>query len=81
MQLYNPSISYQSKQEIKYCFENNEKNYNMTNFRLMLAEDGFMTYNWDILESTMKRILLLLDFKQMLRAYLSLNPSEFVKIT
>jgi len=56
MQLYNPSISYQSKQEIKYCFENNEKNYNMTNFRLMLAEDGFMTYNWDILESTMKRI-------------------------
>lgn len=56
MQLYNPSISYQSKQQIEYCLDNNEKHYNMTNFRLMLAEDGFMTYNWNILETTMKRI-------------------------
>jgi len=56
MQLYNPSISYQSKQEIEYCLANNEKHYNMTKFRLMLAEDGFMTYKWDVLETTMKRI-------------------------
>ena len=56
MQLYNPSISYQSKQQIEYCLDNNEKHYNMTKFRLMLAEDGFMTYNWNILETTMKRI-------------------------
>ena len=57
MQLYNPSISYSSKKEIDYCLSNIERHYNMTNFRLMLAEDGFMSYGWNILESTMRRIV------------------------
>ncbi len=57
MQLYNPSISYNSKKEVDYCLSNVERHYNMTKFRLMLAEDGFMSYGWNILETTMKRII------------------------
>lgn len=57
MQLYQPSISYQRRNIINNCLTEREKHFNLTSFKLMLAEDGFMSLRWDILEQTMRRIV------------------------
>jgi len=57
MQLYQPFISYQSRTKVDNCLESREKHFNMTEFRLMLSEDGFISLKWDILEQTMRRIV------------------------
>ena len=57
MQLYQPSLSYQRRNSVENCLEDREKHFNMTNFRLLLAEDGFMSLRWDTLEQCMRRII------------------------
>lgn len=56
MQLYQPSLSYQRRSIVENCLTEREKNFNMTNFRLLLAEDGFMSLRWDVMEQTMRKI-------------------------
>ena len=57
MQLYLPSISVQGKKKIKYAVENFIPELNLTNFRAMSIEDGFIELNFDELFTTMKRIV------------------------
>ena len=57
MQLYQPSISYQNKQKVNSCLAEREKLFNMTRFRMSMVEDGFISINWNILESTMRRVV------------------------
>tara|TARA_Y100001938_G_scaffold117621_1_gene162329 strand:+ start:1985 stop:2953 length:969 start_codon:yes stop_codon:yes gene_type:complete len=57
MQLYNPSLSYQRKKIIDNCLSEREKHFNLTGYKLMLAEDGFMSLKWDTLFQTMRRIV------------------------
>jgi 5'-3' exonuclease len=57
MQLYQPSISYQDRTRVDNTLAEREKQFNMTEFRLMLSEDGFISLRWDILEQTMRRIV------------------------
>ena len=57
MQLYQPSISYQDRSKVDSCLNERDKHYNMTEFRLMLAEDGFVSLKWDVMEQTMRRII------------------------
>ena len=57
MQLYQPSLSYQRRNSVENCLIDREKHYNMTNFRLLLAEDGFMSLRWDTLEQCMRKII------------------------
>ena len=56
MQLYQPTLSYQRKGLIEGRLSEKERYFNMTNFRLLLTEDGFMSLNWDTLEQTMRKI-------------------------
>ena len=57
MQLYVPSISVQGKGKIKYAIENFTPELNLTGFRAMTLEDGFVELNFSDLFSTMKRIV------------------------
>lgn len=57
MQLYQPSLSYQRRNAVENCLNEREKHFNMTNFRLLLAEDGFMSLRWDTMEQCMRRII------------------------
>lgn len=57
MQLYQPQVSYQRKGIIDNCLSEREKLYNLTGFKLMLSEDGFMSLRWDTLEETMRKII------------------------
>ena len=57
MQLYQPSVSIQRRGIINNTLKQREKLLNLTGFRLMLAEDGFMSLNWDTMEQTMRRII------------------------
>ena len=57
MQLYQPALSYQRKKVVDNFLSEREKLYNLTGFKLMLAEDGFMSLKWDTMEQTMRRIL------------------------
>ena len=57
MQLYQPSVSYQRKQIVDNCLSRREKLLNLTEFRIMLTEDGFISLNWDTMEQTMRRII------------------------
>ena len=57
MQLYQPSLSYQRRKVVDNFLSEREKLYNLTGFKLMLAEDGFMSLKWDTMEQTMRRIL------------------------
>ncbi len=57
MQLYQPSLSYQRRKVVDNFLCEREKLYNLTGFKLMLAEDGFMSLKWDTMEQTMRRIL------------------------
>ena len=57
MQLYQPSVSYQRKQLVDSCLSSREKLLNLTEFRIMLTEDGFISLNWDTIEQTMRRII------------------------
>jgi 5'-3' exonuclease len=57
MQLYLPSISVQGKGKIKYAIENFVPELNLTNFRAMSLEDGFIELVFDELFTTMKRMV------------------------
>ena len=57
MQLYLPSISVQGKSKIKYAINNFVPEFNLTNFRAMSLEDGFIELNFDELFTTMKRMV------------------------
>ena len=57
MQLYNPALSYQRKKIIDNCLSEREKHFNLTGYKLMLTEDGFLSLKWDTLFQTMRRII------------------------
>lgn len=57
MQLYQPSVSYQRRQMVENCLTDRDKHFNLTGFKLMLSEDGFMSLKWEVLEQTMRRII------------------------
>jgi len=57
MQLYNPSLSYQRRKIVDNCLSNREKLFNLTGYKLMLSQDGFMSLRWDTLIQTMRRIV------------------------
>ena len=57
MQLYLPSISVQGKSKIKYAIDNYVPEFNLTNFRAMSLEDGFIELGFDELFTTMKRMV------------------------
>lgn len=57
MQLYQPSLSYQRKKVVDNLLSEREKLYNLTGFKMMLAEDGFISLKWETMEQTMRRIL------------------------
>ncbi len=57
MQLYNPSLSYQRRKIVDNCLSEREKLFNLTGYKLMLSQDGFMSLRWDTLIQTMRRIV------------------------
>jgi len=57
MQLYQPSISYQRRKIIDNTLMGREKHLNLTGYKMLLAEDGFMSLKWDVLHQTMRRIV------------------------
>ena len=57
MQLYVPSISVQTKREIKNIISKFKFELDKTNIHVMMIEDGFGAYNWDDLFTTCKRII------------------------
>ena len=57
MQLYQPSISYQRRKIIDNTLAGREKHLNLTGYKMLLAEDGFMSLKWDVLHQTMRRIV------------------------
>ena len=57
MQLYQPSVSYQRKKIVNNTLADREKHYNLTGYKMMLSEDGFLSLRWDVLEETMRRII------------------------
>jgi hypothetical protein len=57
MQLYLPSISVQGKSKIKYAIDNFVPEFNLTNFRAMSLEDGFIELSFSELFTTMKRMV------------------------
>ena len=57
MQLYQPSLSYQRKNIVNNFLSEREKLFNLTGFKMMLAEDGFISLRWDTMEQTMRRII------------------------
>tara|TARA_R100001082_G_scaffold45410_2_gene24231 strand:- start:545 stop:1519 length:975 start_codon:yes stop_codon:yes gene_type:complete len=58
MQLYSPAISVQTKQKISNITKNFVHEFNQTQVKVMMAKDGFGTYNWDSLFTSFKKIIL-----------------------
>lgn len=58
MQLYRPAIAPQGKKKINYVIRNFENDFNKTEVRKMMAQDGFGKGNWDDLFQTMNRFSL-----------------------
>ncbi len=58
MQLYRPAISPQGKQKINYTVDNFINEFNKTEIRKMMIQDGFGQGNWDDLFQTMNRFSL-----------------------
>ncbi|MEO2158287.1 MAG: hypothetical protein ABGX31_03015 [bacterium] len=58
MQLYRPSIPPQGKKKINYTVENFVNEFNKTEVRKMMIQDGFGQGNWDDLFQTMNRFSL-----------------------
>ena len=56
MQLYSPIISAQGKQKINYAFDNYEFDFNKTEIRKMMIQDGFGHGNWDSLFQALNKI-------------------------
>ena len=56
MQLYTPSLSPQSKEEIRYAIEEAPQEFNKTEVLKMMTQDGFGVFDWSSLYQTMKRI-------------------------
>mgnify|MGYP003640809696 CR=1 FL=1 len=57
MQLYQPSISYQRRKIIDNTLAEREKHLNLTGYKMLLAEDGFISLKWDVLHQAMRRIV------------------------
>jgi len=57
MQLYVPSISAQSKEEVRYAIEEAPQEFNKTEVLKMMTQDGFGVFDWSSLFQTMKRIV------------------------
>ena len=57
MQLCQPSISYQRRKIIDNTLVEREKHLNLTGYKMLLAEDGFISLKWDILHQAMRRIV------------------------
>ena len=58
MQLYRPAISPQGKKKINFIVENFVNEFNKTEVRKMMIQDGFGQGNWDDLFQTMNRFSL-----------------------
>jgi len=58
MQLYRPAISPQGKKKINFTVENFVNEFNKTEVRKMMIQDGFGQGNWDDLFQTMNRFSL-----------------------
>lgn len=58
MQLYSPSISAQGKAKINHTVKNFVNEFNKTEVRKMMIQDGFGHGNWDDLFQTMNRFCL-----------------------
>ena len=58
MQLYSPSMSVQTKKEIKNIVENTELTFDKTNTDGMMLEDGISKTSWLDLFVAFKRIIL-----------------------
>ena len=56
MQLYSPIISAQGKQKINYALDNYEFDFNKTEIRKMMIQDGFGHGNWDSLFQSLNKI-------------------------
>ena len=56
MQLYDPTLSLQSRKKVDHVFENLGYEFNKTEMIKMMAEDGFGVYNWSDLFAIMNRI-------------------------
>ena len=57
MQLYFPSMSPLAKQKIKASVEDLDYSFNKTGVKSMMAEDGFIAYDWSVLYQTFQRII------------------------
>jgi DNA polymerase-1 len=58
MQLYSPTISYQSAEKVNYALDNSECTFNIKDFKKRMIEDGFGTLNVEELFNCMKNIVL-----------------------
>jgi len=56
MQLYSPIISAQGKEKLNYALDNCEFDFNKTEIRKMMIQDGFGHGNWDDLFSLFNKI-------------------------
>jgi DNA polymerase-1 len=56
MQLYDPTLSLQSRKKVDHIFENLGYEFNRTEMIKMMNEDGFGVYNWNDLFAIMNRI-------------------------
>ena len=56
MQLYAPTISIQGKMKIRHAIENFDADFNKTEIRKMMIQDGFGEWNWNDLFQNFKRI-------------------------
>ena len=57
MQLYQPALSYQRRTIVDNCLSDREKHFNLTGYKLLLAEDGFMSLSWETLYQTMRKVV------------------------
>jgi DNA polymerase-1 len=56
MQLYDPTLSLQTRKKVDHVFENLGYEFNKTEILKMMNEDGFGVYNWGDLFAIMNRI-------------------------
>ena len=56
MQLYSPIISPQGKEKINYALDNYGFEFNKTEIRKMMIQDGFGQGNWDTLFQIFNKI-------------------------
>ena len=57
MQLYSPSLSPTLKSKVNFILENSEMNFNLTELRRMMMEDGFGEWDNSDLSSAMRKIV------------------------